>query len=90
MLNITITAYSHSWGAYAIFPYLFPAFKSAVVFFIGIFCSTKPPPIMISSLVHWCSRQPMNGVCQELNPPLPFSNVYIVNNFPRQILTKLQ
>ena len=62
MLNITRTAYPHSWGAYTIGPYIFSAFKAAVVLFIGSFCNANPPPIMISSRVPWCSYQPMNGV----------------------------
>ena len=69
MLNITTTAYPHSWGAYTIGPYIFFTFKAAAVLLIGSFCSANPSPIMISSRVHWCSHQPMNGVWQELNPP---------------------
>ena len=68
----------------------FSAFKAAAVLLIGSFCSANPPPILISSRVPWCSHQPMNGVWQELTPPLLFPNVYIVNKFPRQLPTKLQ
>ena len=89
-MNITITTYPHSWGAYAIGPYLFSAFKPAVVLLIGSFCSANPPPIMISYCMPWCSHQPMNEVCQELNPLLPFPNVYISNKLTHQLLTKLQ
>ena len=69
MLNITITAYPHSWDAHAICPYIFPAFEYAAVLLIGSFCSANPPPIMLSSRVPWYSHQPMNGVWKELTPP---------------------
>ena len=69
MLNITITAYPHSWVAYAIGPYLFSAFKSAAVLLIGSFFSAETHPILIYSCMNWCSNQPMNEVLQELTPP---------------------
>ena len=90
MLKITITAYRHSWGAYAIGSYVFSAFKATAVPLISSFCSANPPPDLISSCMPWCSRQPMDGVCRELNTPLPFPNVYIVNNLPHKLPTKLQ
>ena len=88
MLNIKITAYPHYWGAYAMGTYLFSAFKAVAVLLIGSFCSANTHPILISSRVPWCSHQPMNGVWQELTPPLLFPNVYIVNKLPRQLPTK--
>ena len=91
MMNIKITAYPHSWCAYAIGPYIFSKFKAVAVLLIGIFLSANPPPILISSRMPWCSHQLMNGVWQELTtPPLPFPNVYIVNKLPRQLPTILQ
>ena len=69
MTNITITAYTHSWGAYSIGPYLFFAFKATAVLLIGDFCSANEPLILISSCVPWCTNQQINGVCQELTPP---------------------
>ena len=82
MLSITITAYPHSWDAYAIGTYIFPSFKSATILFIDSFCSENPPPIMISSRLPWCIHLPMNGVWKELTPPLPFPNAFIVNKLP--------
>ena len=73
MLNIRITAHPHSWGAYAICPYLFYAFKAAVVLLIGSFFSANPPPILIYSRMPWYSHQLINGVWQELSPPPPFT-----------------
>ena len=37
MLNIIITAYPHSWGAYTIGPYLFSVFIAEAVLLIGSF-----------------------------------------------------
>ena len=88
-MNITINAYPHSWGSYAISPYIIFAFKAAAVLLIGSSSSENQPPILISYLMHWCSRQPMNIFCQELNLPLPFPNVYIFNKLPLQLSTKL-
>ena len=90
MLNIKITAYPHSWGTYAIGPYRFYSFKYVVVLLIGSFCSANPPPVLVCSRVPWCSHQPLNQVWQEIPPPLPFPNVYIVNNLPRHLTMKLQ
>ena len=56
----------------------FYAFKAADVLLIGSFSSSNPPPILISSRVPWYNHQPMNGVWQELNPPLMFPNIYIL------------
>ena len=68
----------------------FSAFKAAVVLLIGSVCSANPPLVLISYHVPWCSHQPMNEVQKELDPPLPFTNVYIVNKLPHQLPTKLQ
>ena len=62
MLNIKITTYPRSWGAYKIGPYIFSAFKAALVLLISSFCSANPPPILTSSRVTWCRHQLMNGV----------------------------
>ena len=85
MLNITITAYPHSWGAYTIGPYLFSASKSVAVLMIGSFCSANPPPIMIPSPVPWCSHQLLNEVWQDHPPPPPppLSPIYILVNICR-------
>ena len=61
-MNITITEYPNSWGAYTIGTYNFPAFKAADVLLIDSFSSGYSPPIMISSRVPWCSHKTMNGV----------------------------
>ena len=90
MLNITITAYPHSWGAYTIVPNIFYTYKAAAVLLIGGFCSEHSPLNLISSCVPWCSHQLMNGVWKELNHPLPLPNVFFLNRLPCQLLMKLQ
>ena len=90
-MNIKITAYPHSWCACAIGPYLFSLFKSVDVLLISSF------PVQIhlqlwyllaclGAVINWWMESGKNSP----PPPLPFPNVYIVNNFPHQLMTKLQ
>ena len=89
MMNIKITAYPHSWGAYAIAPYIFSSFKSVALLLIGIF------PLQIhlrlwyllaclGAVINWWMESGKNSP-----PPLLLTYVYIINNFPRQLLRKL-